>query len=327
MKLTEIKTNRNIKTRPSWDLVYEWEDIIKEYFNLNFRYTNKINHLLNKIIRIIPFNPVAPIYKKNNLTLIFQMNANTKQDLFNRNDIIPIIIDFYLCENELSDFYKVYDKNLFIIITSAEVFTFLNKKKCPLKIFHLPLSISDKYRIKLDTKFKKKWDLVLAGRLNPVLEGWLKKYIKKNPTFKYVYKKRTMGKVLYYTNDGELLGEFGNRQAYMTLLSQSKIGFYATPGIDGGEIRTRGYNQVTPRFLELVVSGCHIIARYPKNADTEYYQIADFTPNTDSYDLFEEQMGSYLKKDIPIEKYVNYMELHYTSIRAKSLNEIIKKNK
>lgn len=70
-------------------------------------------------------------------------------------------------------------------------------------------------------------------------------------------------------------------------MRKGKMGLYSTPGIDGDESRTKGYHQVTPRFLELVATGCHIIARYSMNSDTEYYDLKSFSENIETYEQFE----------------------------------------
>ena len=54
--------------------------------------------------------------------------------------------------------------------------------------------------------------------------------------------------------------ELASRDGYLDSMKKSRIALYATPGIDGGEKRTNGFSQVTPRFLEMVASGCNIIA-------------------------------------------------------------------
>jgi hypothetical protein len=109
----------------------------------------------------------------------------------------------------------------------------------------------------------------------------------------------------------------------MNLMSQSKVGLYATPGIDGDEIRTNGFSQITPRFLEYVSCGCHIIARYNENSDAKFYEIETFSPSIQTYEQFESNLDYALKNEINKTKYSNYLHKHYTSNRAELLKSII----
>jgi hypothetical protein len=112
----------------------------------------------------------------------------------------------------------------------------------------------------------------------------------------------------------------------MDLMRKSRIGFYATPGIDGGEIRTKGFNQVTPRFLELLSCECHVIARYKNNPDTDYYELSKFSTNINSYETFENTMNWARNNPIDKNKYVEYLEKHYTSERVQLLKMILEQN-
>ena len=191
-------------------------------------------------------------------------------------------------------------------------------------IGHLALSISDKYAIDKDTRFEKIYDLILMGRQNPVLEGFLKQYIKEHPDLYYVYRELKDGKFNYYTNRGESLGDINTREKYMKLMRSARCGLYSTPGIDGGEKRTNGFSQVTPRFLELIACGCHVIARYKPNTDTDYYELERFSKSVDSYEQFERMLDEARSSDVDMQAYSSDLSKHYTSVRANQLKEIIK---
>ena len=83
----------------------------------------------------------------------------------------------------------------------------------------------------------KKYDLVLMGRQNPVLEQYLHRYVSTHHDFVYVYRKRVGNQFLYFTSKGESLGNINTRGLYMDLMQKAKAALYATPGIDGEEIR------------------------------------------------------------------------------------------
>ena len=254
---------------------------------------------------------------------MFQMTAFRSVST-NKKCIIPNIIDFFLEKKDLPLFYSRYSNAPVVLISSKEVFDYLKAENCPIPINHLALSISDKYSITPTTKYKKEYDLIIMGRQNPILEKYIDRYAADHPDLLYVYRKFVNGEFLYYTSKGELLGNIDNREDYMNLMRKARIGIYSTPGIDGGEERTKGFNQVTPRFLEYIASGCHILARYPQNSDVDYYNLSSIAPSIDTYEQFEAQMNNAKNNEVDMKKYSEYLSHHYTSVRAKELLEIIK---
>ena len=318
-----IKSQRNHQNWPSFHLVYEWEDILKNNLkNCEIQTENKVFRLVNKFASK---GNLVPIFSRNSKKYLvyFEMSAKTKSDLYNRKNTIPIIIDYYLDDSQINNFIRSHKNTSLVLITSKEVYDYLKSLKVKLNIKHFPLSISDKYKLSSNSQFEKKYDLVLMGRQNPVLEGFLNTYAKNHPDFVYVFRKVIDSDFLYFTSDGKELGPINSREDYINLMKQSKCGLYATPGIDGGEKRTNGFNQVTPRFLELIACGCHIIARYPQNSDTDFYNIQKFSKSIDSYEDFEQAMDFARTHDVNIQEYAEYLSNHYTSTRAILLSELI----
>jgi hypothetical protein len=110
----------------------------------------------------------------------------------------------------------------------------------------------------------------------------------------------------------------------MNLLRSSKISFYSTPGIDGGEIRTGGFNPVTPRYLELLSAQCLLLGKYPANEETNFYELEKVCPNIISYNHFELTLLKYLNQtDIAFEEYNVILEKHYTSCRSQLLKDLL----
>lgn len=319
MNLREIITTRRYNHWPSWHIVFEWEDTFAKEMDLTLFYDSlflkAMRHISPRLCRcLFPSHP----------SLLFQMSPEMNLDRagrYNQRKIIPYIIDFFLQEKELPFFYRAYSQNPFVLISSQEVSNYLKRKNCPIPFFCLPLSLPDKYRLE---PTEKKYDLILAGRTNPVLEEYTKRYAESNPDFLYVYRKLIDGVFNYYTSQGECLGNIRGRDQYMHLLRQSRVGLYATPGMDGGEERTHGFNQVTPRFLEMVASGCHVLARYPDNADTRYYELSKFSPPIQSYGQFKALMDEARKHEIDAVAYEAYLSKHYTSVRCDELRSIAK---
>lgn len=320
MDLKYIITSRDYNNWPSWDLVYEWEDAIRQYLEIDYIYNKRIRY--NRFVRRLSFLSSMLITNKN--SLLFEMNSKRIGHGDNKNNIVPWIIDFFdRNQKDLHSFYEHYNNHCLVLISSKEAFEFLRSANCPLNINHLPLSIPDIYKIKSSSRFEKKYDLVMMGRQNPVLEGWAKEYSQKHPAFYYVYRILKDGKFNYFTSRGEHLGDINTRGGYISLMRQARVGLYSTPGIDGGETRTNGFNQVTPRFLELIACGCHVIARYTNNPDTDYFGLNKFCPNISSYKEFESRLDDVLDKDVDMHSYSEYLSRHYTSQRCEELKNIL----
>lgn len=326
-EIRRILTDRKFEREVSFHLVYEWEDVLSK--ELEIPLVNNIWHRGNRYIKRIP--GLSKLVTRGKLSLLFQMNA--KVGIFycygNSRDIIPVIIDFFLPEDQLARFEKNFSKNPLVLISSKEVYDYLKKCGTKLPIAHWALSLSDKYKITQETHYDKMYDLVIMGRQNSVLLNFLKKYVSKNPSFSYVYCKdikREDGHrdFFYYTSTGKSLGTKNNRQEYIDLMRQARCSLYSTPNIDTDGTRAHGFNQVTPKFLEYISSGCHILARYPKNSDTDYFELDKFSPSIETYEQFEERMDYCRTHDVDMKFYSDYLEKHYTSTRAKELQDILK---
>jgi len=209
------------------------------------------------------------------------------------------------------------------LVSSLEAYNYLKKEQIPLNIAHFPLSLSDIYKLTKEIRFEKKYDLLVAGRENPVLDAYLSTYVSKYPDFEYIFRKMEGGKFIYHSNKTGAIGEFGTREEFLKLLRTSKCAFYSTPGIDGDEARTCGFSPVTPRFFEFIAVKCFIIARYPDNDETRFFECNSITPNIESYEKFEKTLNGYLaSKDIP-DSYIPYLDKQYTSERITLLKKIL----
>ena len=192
------------------------------------------------------------------------------------------------------------------------------------KIYHLPLSLSDKYRISKETVFEKKYDLFIAGRQNPILAGFFREYLSRHPETTFVRRELRNGISQYFNQSGECVSETDSREIYVQLIRQARACMYAVPGIDGA-VHTHGFSQVTPRFLEIIAAGCFPLLRYVSNADTDFYQLSSFASSIQSYEDFENQLDIARKERVDMEKYSNYLQHHYTSVVAEQLRNILTK--
>jgi len=311
-----ISTERKVNTWPSWDLVYEWEDVLREALHTEFFYPRRLvlggKDIGRKLYELTNFN-INSIFQRGRKCFAYEMKATKKKSLLNLKGMTICIIDFFLRESELAAFFNAYKNTDAIYVSSREVYEFLKKNGYGNAVGHMPLTISDKYKITPNTTFNKEFDIALVGRQNPVLKEFLDRYMKGH-NLRVAYRgKLENGNFPYYTTDGEFIGNVNTRQDYINLIRKSRIGLYTTPGIDGGEQRTNGFNQVTPRFLELIASGCHVLAKYAPNPDTKYFELDDMASSVRSYEDFEKAMDKALNESVNMKKYSDYLAKHYTS--------------
>lgn len=242
----------------------------------------------------------------------FEMSINTKllrRD--NSKNVVPCIVDYFLSDRQLDIFEKQFCYNPIVLISSLEVYERLKSLGTRVNVIHCPLTLPDLYKINGEEKYDKKFDCVLFGRQNKVLLEYLEQYANKHKDFTYL--KEGEQKLHYYSSNGEYVGCYSSRKLYIELMKNSRVLLYSTPGIDGGEKRTNGYNQVTPKFLEALACGCNIIARWKENADTLFYRLSDFSENINSYDQFEIAMDKARTQEPNMHKYSEYLKGHYTS--------------
>ena len=318
--LSHILTCRKIDSSFFWQIVFEWEDIFAK--ELGIPLWNEPAIARNPHAFRLPILGDLVTLGKGN---VFRYDLSSgNYDFWNTKRVIPCIIDFITSKERLPEFEHAYRKHKLVLISSLEAYSMLKEQGSKLNIAHLPLSLSDKYRITASTKIEKKYDLVLMGRQNPVLMEFVQIYAQRHPDFVYVYRPESEKGFAYYTTKGEFVGDIVDREQYMQLTRQARCSLYSTQCVDGGPSWRSGYNQVTPRFLEMIASGCHIIARYKENPDTDFYEIDQFAPMCDSYSDFERQMDQARNEDVDMAKHAKYMEKHYTSVRAGQLREILK---
>ena len=164
--------------------------------------------------------------------------------------------------------------------------------------------------------------MFIAGRQNVVLKSFWERYLTANPDTTFVYRTVEGGKSVYKDHSGAIVSPTDSREVYMKLMRQSHACLYSTPGIDGSR-QTNGFSQVTPRFLELIASGCHPLLRYPDNADTRFFRLQDFCPSIDDYEQFAALMDEARHSEVDLRRYSDYLSEHYTSRIADQLQQII----
>lgn len=325
-RLTGILSQRSYTDYHSFKIVYEWEDILAKRLNIPIKEEGSFKF---KFFRRFENNGLVNIYHllipQTSLNLRFVMQAKTNKLCILDCNTIAVIIDFWLEEKDLEDFYAAYKRCPLILVTSAEVFEFLKNNNCPLPIEHWPLSYPDIYKVDMDSIQDKVYDFCIFGRSNPFFIRLLDKYCEKHADFTYIHSEGTERNRSYIDHNGNVIAVDTGRKSYLDMISKTKISCYTTPGIDESKKITGRFNQVTPRLFEMLTNGCSVIGHYPDNADTRYYELDSIIPNVDNYEEFEQVLDSLRAKPLDFVRISTYMAKHYTSTRVGMLESILKK--
>ena len=343
MRITAILSTRSYLNAPLYHLIYEWEDDLAERLAIPIldslplfrkllinRFSRKLltgagGNILDSANNLIE---TANVFRPSNgYYLAFELGVNTMPNFSTSSKAIPALIDLWK-QTDLAAFERIYQRCPLVLISSLEAVEYLKSKDCQLNIAHFPLSLSDRYKAAPGVLYKKEYDILLAGRLDirtsQILRDYLQIFVEKYPDVEFLYQQEVDGEFYYSSSKRGVIGKFQSREDYIKLLRASKISFYSTPGMDGGDKRTGGFNPVTPRYLELLSAQCLLLGRYPDNEETRFYELNKVCPNVTSYAQFEAIMLHYLKQEsAPLDLYRSILEKHYTSCRAAQLQDLV----
>lgn len=329
--LQSILTDRHYQTWPSWHIVYEWEDELSHLMNIPLINTPSLpsdsicstfKRFDNKFLQgYLEYTYRRMQKPSGGISLYYEMYMKDYKCFSNDSSTIPVLIDFWLLAN-VKVLRKMYAHCPYLLVTNLEVIRFLKEHKFRNQLVHFPMTLPSKYRLRGDEHFEKKYDIVIAGRKNNVLWEYLLHYEQQHPEIEYLYQVEQDGALYYRSNQQGIIGKFQSRKEYIELIRSAKVAFYATPGMDEGAARTAGFNPVTPRFLELLSSGCHVLARYPDTEETRFYNMKEISPAIMSYGQFEEALTVALTAAAPVKQNANYLRSHYTSTNVEILKQL-----
>lgn len=313
--------------QPSWRIVREWDEIIAS--TLKLKIVNETNgsrflkfNIINKFNLAKLYNVLK--WRRKTLTLRFIMTAEAKCTCFVDKNTIPVIIDFWLKEENLESFYKVYKDVKLVLVTNREVYEYLKKNNCPLNVEHWALSFPDQYAV-TEVQETKEYEFCLFGRPNPFFLRMLEKYASVNSDFEYIINKGDINNRMYITNKGRFVASDTGRASYLDMIRKTKISCYSTPGIDESKKDSFTFNQVTPRLFEMICNSCMVIGHYPLSADTLWYDLPSIVPQVENYEQFEEILNHMRKTEFDYLGVSNFMQKHYTSKRSIELIKILEK--
>lgn len=335
MQILKIYSTRNSNSEVYSHLIYEWEDDYSKYLKIPIYSFNGIKdrclRYFFKIAKKVKIDgliqKIDGLRKPKSYSLIFELYPRNYFSFQVFSNKVPHIIDFDY-NVDIDAFYSVYKNCKLVLISSLEAYNYLKVNNCPLNIVHLPLSISNEHRLNTNPIKDKEIDLIVV-RPNKVFMEYLEQFANINMNFEYVERKwdgELYKNNVYYSNKRGVLGEFSERNSYLKLLRNSKVALYATPGLD--EYTKRFMNHVTPSLFEFVSSGCQIIARYPKNYETDFFNLERLSPNVDTYEKFEKLLTSYINSDSNgyLKESETFLETVYTKRQVEKLRLIINNN-
>ncbi len=144
MKLSGITSRRGIKHRPSWNLVFEWEDILSRSLSVPLRCPGRVGWTLRSIVRRLGL----PFSHSGDPTLEFVMVAKPdNQGRYGRNSV-PWIIDYFLSDSDTCRFLESTAHCPLVFVSSYEAYErLLACGADPDRFRHVPLSLPDCYRL------------------------------------------------------------------------------------------------------------------------------------------------------------------------------------
>lgn len=315
--LFSILSERGYMNWPSWNVVYEWEDVIAQENNYNIitfregimgKFIRRGIRELNRFTRV---NLKYRITKKSNVRLLFVMSTTIYRDLPTKN-IIPVFLDFPI--STVDQIINATNLLPAYFVTCKDIYNLL-KEKSVRNVFYMPLSISDKYYG--ESVPEKTIDVIQFGRKNEVLHQYMLQYCKERPEVEYVYQTAD-GSLTYFSTTHGNIGKFDSRDEYMDLIKSCKVSLVSSPSCDKGRSEEfGGIDFITPRFYESAAMYCHMLGRYTENEEAKDLQIYSICPNVRDYDEFKERMDQYLgdtKWDWSTQR--DFVERNLTSVRA-----------
>lgn len=311
----EIVSMRNYEKWPSWDIVYEWEDVFSAGMKMNISSPSSISLFVRKCLYHLHIKDrfwAGFKADKTSYNFIFVMNSSSPI-LFSYKNCIPIFLD---TPSDTVDCVIKTTKGLpFFIVTNFDFYGKLEKNGVS-NVIYMPLSIPDKWIT--DVMPEKSLDVLQFGRKNAVLHEWMLSYCREHKNVEYVYQTED-GSLMYTSTIRGGVGKFDSRESYIKLLSSARVSLVSSPGCDGG--RFGDIDFITPRFYESAAAYCYLLGRYTENEESKIVGIREICENVKSYKEFEKALTDVLShgKKLDMDRYKNFLESNKTSVRVEAI--------
>ena len=122
-------------------IIFEWEDVISNIFNIPVLKYPYLYHLLNRFgIHIPALGPCKDTFR-------FVINGKDYDEPMNNKHIIPCIIDFFEPKDKILDFYRKHSNNKILLVSSPFDYRYLKENNYPGRVELFAYSLSDKYEL------------------------------------------------------------------------------------------------------------------------------------------------------------------------------------
>ncbi|MCB0506743.1 MAG: hypothetical protein KDD21_00440 [Bacteroidetes bacterium] len=322
-KFIQIDSIRAFEDYPSYQILYEFEDDFSSQAKLPINQLSKYKYVggkfLNKYFsQFLSANNESSINRARKFSIM--MTPDYHRMYWNKSTVVPYIIDYWKRYDTIFDTY--FDQFPLVYISGLEVFEYLKSKQTRVNIKHLPLSISDKHFHNFFHKeIAKDIDIINVGRKNKVLDAYIQQYLEKFPATNYVHREMENGENIYYSTINGKIGKLETRTDLLNTLSRAKIAIVTSPGIDGGELRTGGFNPVTPRIFEAAIGKCFLIGKYEKNVEFYSFGLDNLVEMPTSYNEFEQIVSN--KLQVPFNLHQAYQQFLERNLNSKRVAQIL----
>ncbi len=317
--INQIDTIRSFEPYPSYLILYELEDDFSVSENIPLHYIPKLKYTFGKLIYKSVTNFLLKRATPPGYIFSVMMTPDYHRLYLNKTNVIPYVIDYWKRYDEL--FEKHFVNFPVVYISGLEVYEYLKAKRTRVKIKHLPLSISDRHMTMFLQDMEKDIDIINVGRKNKIIDEYISKYISKYPNTNYVHREMENGENIYYSSIHGRIGKLETRHDLLQTLARAKIAIVTSPGLDGGEQRTGGFNPVTPRVFEAAVGKCYMVGKYEKNSEYYSFGLDKLVDMPDSYDEFEASVNSKLQTKFHLQnEYSSFLHANLNSTRIAQMN-------
>jgi hypothetical protein len=292
--IEELWTLRSMDHQVFRQIVERWEDDVSHILGLNMidvsQYERHSQRKLGAVLRRV--DPTGRFVDDCGrlrcrsvevLALMFHIFAPNFGNYYAiQGESIPVVIDWW--RNSLESGCRALSRCPVVVVTNSELPSELRSHGYRGEIIYCPLAVESAV---LSLSPTKKVSLVQVGRRNQFLHCWAMDYVIANPSMEYLYADFSTGYPKWHSTKRGYIEVGSDRNSYLKLLGSARIALVSSPGIDGGEIRTGGFNPVTPRFYESAALGCQLVGRYPRDGiDFVANDVSSVCPHVESYSDF-----------------------------------------
>lgn len=304
--IQSVITARATKKWPTWQMIHEWEDYLTVSLGARFK----------------PLSPACmvadPFYREGMYDIVYLPISDMLRYYEKNRQILPIVMDLW--QKDFEQFERLASNFRLIFLTSLQVFRVMRDRGLS-NIRYLPFALADKY---LDYPAAEKTiDIVQFGRRDKLLESYMEQLLKRHPHLHYLTTVTEDDTVYFFSNQQGRLQESDSRESFMKMLSRCKISLVHSPGMDeqgtSGEIMP-----VSPRYLESIAAGCHLVGRIPRHDEFDLLGIRPFCHHADDYETFEHTVLTLLSGQPPSGKERHELLCrHACSVRAGQLHTLL----